>query len=492
MRENAYYIASKARQILGGTLSANQYKDYVLALLFLKSASEYYKANDLIQPDDSTPLLRLLVPERSSFDYLYKELGSPELGKLINIALYELEQANSFVAEGYEINKAINFENNILGDKNERLSKLRELLHLFRELELTDNAGKLTDVGALYNQLLYIFAEEAGKKISNILTPKEVIDLVTKLIDENKENNSLCDPASGSGTLLVEVGKKLGIKGADIFGQEVNWNLYALTKMNLMLNGFKSSTFLWGDSLSNPKLTDNGRLKQFDIVVSAPPFADKWVAEEAEYDPYGRFLYGIPPKSQATWAYISHILTSLKTSGQAVVVVPSGVLFRNNESKIREQIIEHNLLEAVIELPQNLFYGTAISTAILVFRKNRETRQTLFINARKGYISNKGIYKLSDPMVQQLVSTYKGFLCGEQVCRENLCPAYIATQDEIRSNKYDLQTVKYVEEKIERVRIDVKATLQRIEKLEKKLETINGQLEHCTQQLISLTNRKHI
>lgn len=490
MIEIAYYIAGKAKQILGGTLSVNQYKDYVLALLFLKSASEYYKSNDSFQSDENKPFLRLLVSERSSFDYLYKELGSLELGKLINVALYELEQANSRVIEGYEINRAINFESNILGDTDERLSKLRELLHFFQKLTLTDDAGKLIDIGALYNLLLYIFAEEAGKKINNVLTPKEVIGLVAELIGDNKDNNSLCDPVSGSGTLLVEVGKRVGIRGANIFGQEANWNQYALTKMNLMLNGFKDSTFFWGDSLSNPKLTDDGGLKLFDIVASIPPFADKWATEEAEFDRYGRFQYGIPPRSQATWAYISHILASLKPNGRAVVVVPAGVLFRTSESKIRHQIIEHNLLEAVIELPQNLFYGAAISTAILVFRKDRKTTQTLFMDARKGYISNKGIYKLSDTMVEQLLNTYKGFLSGEQVWQENSCPAYIATQEEVRNNKYDWQTVKYVEEKIERVEVDVEATLQRIEKLEKRLEFVNEQLEYCTQQLIRLTNRK--
>ena len=331
MIEIAYYIAGKAKQILGGTLSVNQYKDYVLALLFLKSASEYYKSNDSFQSDENKPLLRLLVSERSSFDYLYKELGSPELGKLINVALYELEQANSRVIEGYEINRAINFQSNILGDTNERLSKLRELIHFFQKLTLTDDAGRLIDIGALYNQLLYIFAEEAGKKINNVLTPKEVIGLVAELIGDNKDNNSLCDPVSGSGTLLVEVGKRVGIRGANIFGQEANWNQYALTKMNLMLNGFKDSTFFWGDSLSNPKLTDDGGLKRFDIVASIPPFADKWATEEAEFDRYGRFQYGIPPRSQATWAYISHILASLKPNGRAVVVVPAGVLFRTSE-----------------------------------------------------------------------------------------------------------------------------------------------------------------
>ena len=243
MIEIAYYIAGKAKQILGGTFSVNQYKDYVLALLFLKSASEYYKSNDSFQSDENKPFLRLLVSERSSFDYLYKELGSLELGKLINVALYELEQANSRVIEGYEINRAINFESNILGDTDERLSKLRELLHFFQKLTLTDDAGKLIDIGALYNLLLYIFAEEAGKKINNVLTPKEVIGLVAELIGDNKDNNSLCDPVSGSGTLLVEVGKRVGIRGANIFGQEANWNQYALTKMNLMLNGFKDSTF---------------------------------------------------------------------------------------------------------------------------------------------------------------------------------------------------------------------------------------------------------
>mgnify|MGYP003050486242 CR=1 FL=1 len=132
MKEKAYYIANKARQILGGTLSANQCRDYVLALLFLKSASEYYKSNDSFQQDDNKLTLHLLVSERSSFDYLCKALDSPDLGRLINMALYELEQANGFVTEGYEINKAIDFESNILGEANTRSSKLRGLLQLFQ------------------------------------------------------------------------------------------------------------------------------------------------------------------------------------------------------------------------------------------------------------------------------------------------------------------------------------------------------------------------
>lgn len=487
MKEKAYYIANKARQILGGTLSANQCRDYVLALLFLKSASEYYKSNDSFQQDDNRPPLRLLVPERSSFDYLYKELSSPELGKLINMAFYELEQANGFVTEGYEINKAIDFESNILGEANTRASKLRELLQLFQAIRLTDTAGQLIDVGVLYNQLLYIFAEEAGKKINNVLAPKEVVGLMTELIDDDRKNVCLCDPAAGSGTLLIEAGKKMGIRATDVYGQEANWNLYALTKMNLLLSGFKGATFLWGDSLSNPKLFDNRGLKQFDIVVSVPPLADKWAAEEAYDDVYRRFKYGIPPKSQVAWAYISHIMASLRDNGQAVVVVPVGALFRNTESKIREQIIEYNLLEAVIELPPNLFYGTAISTAILIFRNNRKRTQTLFVDARKGYISNKGLYKLSDRMIEELVDTYKGFLAGDKVCGEHSCPAYIATPDEIRNNKYDLKVIKYVKDKIERKEIDVKAALQRIDELEERLESIDKQFKDCARRLMELT-----
>lgn len=487
MKEKAYFIANRARQILGGTLSANQSRDYVLALLFLKSASEYYKSNDSFQQEDSNPSLNLLVSERSSFDFLYHELDSPELGRLINMALYELEQANGFVTEGYEINKAIDFESNILGEANARSSKLRGLLQLFQEVRLTNNEGQLIDVGTLYNQLLYIFAEEAGKKINNVLAPTEVVSLIAKLIDDNKEDACLCDPASGSGTLLVEVGRKMGIRGIDVYGQEGNWNLYALAKMNLMLNGFKRTTFLWGDSLSNPKLVDQRGLKQFDIVVSVPPFADKWAAEEAYNDFYRRFKYGIPPKSQVTWAYISHILASLCDDGQAVVVVPVGVLFRNTESKIREQIIERNLLEAVIELPPNLFYGTAISTAILIFRNNRRRTHTLFVDARKGYISNKGLYKLPSSIIEELVDAYKGFLAGEKLCSENSCPVYIATPDEIRNNKYDLKVIKYVEDMFERKEIDIKAALLRIDELERRLESIDNQFKECAWRLLELT-----
>lgn len=482
MKANASSIAAKARQILGGTLSANQYKDYVLALLFLKSVNEHYKSNGYIQPDDSKPPFRLLVPERSSFDYLCRELESPELGRLINIALLELEEANNSANEGIEIGKAIDFENNILGETNERRNKLRELLLFFQNMTFADDMGNAMDYGLLYNQLLYIFAEEAGKKIDNVFTPKEVVDLMAGLVDD-KINPSLCDPASSSGALLVEVGKKLACKGSNIYGQEVNGNLYALTKMNLMLNGFKNFTSQWGDSLSNPKLTDNKRLKLFDIVVSAPPFADKWGAEEAKSDLYGRFGYGIPPKSQAAWAYIGHILASLQDNGQAVVVVPSGVLFRNNEHLIRQQIIEDNLLEAIIELPQNLFYGTAISTAILVFRRGRESKNTLFIDARKGCIMSKGINKFSDTYVEHLVDIYKRLFNEGHIDQEEGHFAYIASQDEIRNNKYNLQVSKYIEVRIEREEIDVKETVRKIQILEDRWAYVNRQLILEIQQL---------
>lgn len=163
-------------------------------------------------------------------------------------------------------------------------------------------------------------------------------------------------------------------------------------------------------------------------------------------------------------------------------------MFRNTESKIREQIIEHNLLEAVIELPPNLFYGAAISTAILVFRKERMRTQTLFVDARKGYISNKGLCKLSDKILEQLSNTYKEFLAGEEVGREKKgCPSYIATQDEIRHNKYDLKVIKYVEDKIERKEIDVKAALQRIDELEERLKYIDKQFKDCAWRLRELT-----
>lgn len=296
-------------------------------MLFLKSASEHYKSNVYLQPDDSELSLRLLVPERSSFDYLCKELNSPELGRLINIALLELELANSFAYGGIEIGKAIDFENNILGETNERRSRLRELILFFRDFTFTDSMGEIMDTGLLYNQLLYIFAEEAGKKIDNVLTPKEIVNLVAELTDD-RENTSLCDPASSSGALLVKAGKKLNCKGFNIFGQEVNGNLYALAKMNLMLNGYKNYTFLWGDSLSNPKLTDSNGLKQFYIVVSLPPFTDKWAAEEANNDPYRRFAYVIPPKSQATYVVNGKFeltisdRTEILSSGDGYYVAP--------------------------------------------------------------------------------------------------------------------------------------------------------------------------
>lgn len=489
MKERVSLIVGKARQVFGGTLSCNLYKDYVLALLFLKAADECYKSAYLpfSSEEEAASPLRLLVTAHSSFDYLYEHIHSPMFGELINQALKELEQANGLSKEGGEICKAIDFTSNNLGESEGRLDKLRELFLFFRHLSLTDaSSGRLLDVGLLYMQLLYAFADEAGKKLNMVQAPWEVVHMVAELADE-KEDATLCDSASGNGILLVKTAKRLHCKGNKVYGQEANWNQYALAKMNLLLNGLKGASCLWGDCLAHPKLKDESGLKKFDLVVSIPPLADKWVAEVAATDRYNRFRYGIPPRTQATWAYISHILATLEKAGQAVVVVPVGVLFRNTESKIRRNIIESNLLDAVVELPSNLFLGTAVSTALLVFRQGRTGTQTLFVDMRQTYLSGRGVSKLPEAAVRQVTEIYRCFRDGRESCLTDATPPFrIVTQDEIRHNGCDLQVSKYVKREQERPEVDVEATMHRIQELESRLYSVNEQLRQSIRKLMEL------
>ena len=334
--------------------------------------------------------------------------------------------------------------------------------------------------------LVSTFASESGKKAGEFFTPAEVSTLLARLT-KSTPGARICDPACGSGSLLIKAGQEVGSENFSLYGQEVNGSTWALAMMNMFLHGFDSATIRWGDTLRNPKLKEGDTLMKFDTVVANPPFSlDKWGADEAADDPYNRFWRGIPPKSKGDWAFITHMLeVAYEGRGMVGVVVPHGVLFRGgSEGKIRKQTVEENLLEAVIGLPSNLFYGTGIPAAIAIFNKGKKSKNVLFIDASKEYESAKNQNVLREKDIEHIVSTYRQFIDKDLqsgVVEEKY--AYIASPEEIEENDFNLNIPRYVDTFEEEEEVDIKAVQQEIDKLEKELKEVQAKMNDYLKEL---------
>jgi len=301
-------------------------------------------------------------------------------------------------------------------------------------------------IGNAYEFLIKNFAASSCKKASEFYTPPEVSDLIAELV-EPQESDEIGDPACGSGSLLMKCGRKVrdkfdGSKKYALFGQDAIGSTWALAKMNMFLHGEDNHRIEWGDTLRNPKLVNpNDTLKQFDIVVANPPFSlEKWGQEEAENDKYNRYKRGVPPKTKGDYAFILHMIETLKTdTGRMAVVVPHGVLFRAAaEGRIRKELIEENLLDIVIGLPEKLFYGTGIPAAILVFRRNKSHDKVLFIDASREFSADKAQNRLREEDLAKIAKTV-------QACQDVDKYSNLATIEEIRENDYNLNIPRYVD-----------------------------------------------
>jgi len=264
-----------------------------------------------------------------------------------------------------------------------------------------------------------------------------------------------------------------------------------LAVMNMFLHGFDNASIRWGDTIRNPLHTESSNsLMKFDIVVANPPFSlKKWGKDEAENDPFNRFWRGVPPKSRGDWAFVSHMIEVAKEgSGKVGVVVPHGVLFRgSSEGKIRQQVIEENLLEAVIGLPSNLFFGTGIPAAILIFNKKRATedkKDVLFIDASEHYQSGTNQNVLRDKDIQKVVDTYEKFISEELetgVLEDKY--SYIATFEEIKENDFNLNIPRYVDTFEPEPPVDMKAVAQEIKDLEDELANVQAEMSRYLEKL---------
>lgn len=493
----------KACDTFRGVIDPSQYKDYILTMLFLKYVSDVHKDKyneylkkyngDTERADRAMKHERFVVPPNCSFDYLFEHRNEVNIGELINIALNDLEEANREKLnseDGSSIFRNIDFNSSNLGDVKDKNTRLKNLLIDFanEHLDLRPSHLQGNDIiGGAYEYLIANFASDAGKKAGEFYTPSEVSTLLAKLT-KSKPGARICDPTCGSGALLIKAGQEVGTDNFSLYGQEANGSTWALAVMNMFLHGFDNATIRWGDTINNPKLKEGDALMKFDTVVANPPFSlDKWGAENAPSDKYNRFWRGTPPKSKGDWAFITHMIeTTYEGSGKVGVVVPHGVLFRgSSEGKIRQQTIEENLLEAVIGLPANLFFGTGIPAAILIFNRGKEAgKNVLFIDASQGYESGKNQNKLRDLDIDRIVDTYRKFNAGTLkpgVVEEKF--SYVATPDEIAENDFNLNIPRYVDTFEEEAEVDIAAVQQEITKLEGELKVVQAEMEKYLKEL---------
>lgn len=481
-----------------GTISADTYKDFILTMLFLKYISDVwqdhydnYKAEYGDEPELIVEMLkneRFVLPPSASFYALWEARHEPGNGERIDQALHAIEEANGTKLKdaGKSVFQDINFNTDKLGDSKQKNDILRHLLEDFSKPELSlkpSRVGTLDVIGNAYEYLIKNFAASGGQKAGEFYTPPEVSDLISELLDP-QPGDSICDPACGSGSLLMKCGRKVvanhGSKQYALYGQEAIGSTWSLAKMNMFLHGEDNHKIEWGDTIRNPKLLDqNGDLMLFDIVTANPPFSlDKWGHDEAENDRFSRFRRGVPPKTKGDYAFILHMIETLKpSSGRMGVVVPHGVLFRgSSEGKIRKQLIDENLLDAVIGLPEKLFYGTGIPAAILIFSKTKSDDTVLFIDASREFKSGKNQNQLSDENILKIVETYKANANVDKY-------AYVASFDEIKENDYNLNVPRYVDTFEEEEEIDLMAVRAEREQLKTQLSDLENEMDQYLKEL---------
>lgn len=469
-------ILWKACDTFRGVVDPSEYKNYILVFLFIKYLSDVWKdkrESYLIEykGDDARAKRmlsreRFIVPDGCTFDDIVEHRKSPKIGEYINHVLEQIEEANKVKLDGVFRNIDFNSEAN-LGQTKERNRRLELLIGDFANPALDlrpSRVGRQDIIGNAYEYLIARFASDAGKKGGEFYTPAEVAILLAKLLCA-KKGDRISDPTCGSGSLLIRVAQEIGSDDFSLYGQESIGSTWALCRMNMFLHGMDNARIEWGDTINNPKLIEKDKLMNFDIVVANPPFSlDKWGAENAAGDPHNRFHRGIPPKSKGDYAFISHMIeTANAKTGKVGVVVPHGVLFRGGtEGTIRQCLIEENYLDAVIGLPSNLFFGTGIPAAILIFNKGKKTKDVLFIDASREFQEGKNQNKLREMDIEHICRIFK-----ER--KTELKYSHLASFEEISGNEFNLNIPRYVDTAEEEEQIDIGAVQKEIEELEAQL-----------------------
>jgi len=397
---------------LRGGMDASQYKDYVLFMLFIKYVSDKYGDYDGFEPP-------VIIPKGASFKDMVALKGNGDIGNLINTQIIQpLIDANSRLARSDfpDFN-----DSNKLGEGAQKVQKLENLIAIFENpaLNFSKNRAENDDIlGDAYEYLMRHFATESGKSKGQFYTPSEVSRIMAKVIGISSANTiaatTAYDPTCGSGSLLLKVAAEAG-KHITLEGQENDVTTAGLARMNMILHDFPTANVLSGNTLFDPKFKDGEQLRTYDYVVANPPFSDKaWstglaLGEGGGGDRFQRFTWGVPPKKQGDYAYLLHIIRSLKSTGKGACILPHGVLFRGNaEAIIRQHLVRSGILKAIIGLPANLFYGTGIPACIVVLDKENATaRKGIFmIDASKGFKKDGPKNRLREQDIHKIVDTF--------------------------------------------------------------------------------------
>ncbi|MBS0959746.1 SAM-dependent DNA methyltransferase [Acetobacter thailandicus] len=383
-------------------MDASQYKDYILTLLFLKYVSD----RSLSDPD-----AQITVPEGCHFADMVKLKGNKDIGEEIDKIIAKVAETNGL---GGVIDNAKFNDPTKLGDGKDMVDRLSRLMEIFSrpELDFRKNRAEGDDIlGDAYEYLMRHFASESGKSKGQFYTPAEVSRIMAKAVGINARTtrqHTIYDPTCGSGSLLLKA-HDAAPDGLSIYGQEKDVATFALARMNMVIHNCADAELWRENTLTKPyHKGPNGLLKQFDFIVANPPFSDKaWsTGLNPDEDKFGRFNYGTPPAKNGDYAYLLHVLASMKSTGKAVIVLPHGVLFRGNaEADIRQELLKRGYIKAIIGLPANLFYGTGIPACLVVLDKEHATaRKGIFmIDASKGFVKNGNKNRLRDQDVHKIV-----------------------------------------------------------------------------------------
>ncbi|MDN3436487.1 class I SAM-dependent DNA methyltransferase [Planococcus sp. APC 3900] len=478
----------KSADILRGSIDSSDYKSYIFGLLFIKRLSDVFTEhrNELLDTHglemgellaEDPDQYQFYVPQEARWHEIRKH--AEDVGTAINIAFESLENENKTL-EG--VLTPIDFNRKeVLTDEI-----LQRLLQHFSLLDLSNaNLSEPDMLGRAYEYLISQFADDAGKKGGEFYTPSKVVELIVKLI-KPEEGMRVYDPTCGSGGMLIQSVDYVKAKGGNpqslsLYGQEKNLNTWSIAKMNLLLHGLPDHDIRKGDTIRKPQLVEDNEIMLFDRVIANPPFSLKeWGRDAAENDVYGRFRYGIPPKNAGDYAFVQHMIASLKHDGVAGVVMPHGVLFRGGaEGTIRHGILESDLLEAVVGMPSGLFYGTGIPACILILNRNKSEERkgkVLFIAGESDFQEGKNQNLLRPQDVHKVVNAFDIYKDIEKYAR-------VVSLEEIKLNDFNLNITRYIDKSIEEEQMDLNNILLELQQLEEEQAIAKVKVKSFLQEL---------